>query len=71
MIYIYSNLAALEINENLVKVLMTDDNKRVYEIVFSGIAGEHCTYKLKDGQLEVYSEDSERYRNFFGEGVRE
>jgi uncharacterized protein YbaR (Trm112 family) len=67
----HSNLAAIEVNENLVKVLMTGENGKVYEILFSGIAGEKCTYKLKDGQLEVYGEDSERYRNFFGEGVRE
>ena len=67
----HTNLAALEFNEKLVKVLMTSENGKVYEILFSGISGEHCTYKLKDGQLEAYGEDSERYRNFFGEGVRE
>lgn len=66
----HSNLAALEVNENLVKVLMTDDNMRVYEILFSGIAGEHCTYKLKDTELETYGEDSDKYQNYFGEGPR-
>ena len=66
----HSNLTALEINENLVKVLMVDDSMRVYEVLFSGIAGEHCTYKLKDRELEAYGEDSEKYQNFFGEGPR-
>ena len=66
----HSNLAALEINENLVKVLISDDNKRIYEVLFSGIAGEHCTYKLKESELETYGEDSDKYQNFFGEGPR-
>lgn len=66
----HSNLAALEFSENLVKVLMTDENKKVYEVLFSGIAGEHCTYKLKNSELELYGEDSEKYQNFFGEGPR-
>lgn len=49
---------------------MMDDRKRAYEVLFSGIAGEHCTYKLKDSELEAYSEDSEKYKNIFGEGSR-
>ena len=64
----HSNLAALEFNENLVKVLMIDENSLVYEVLFSGIAGEHCTYKIKDSELEAYGEDSEKYQNYFGEG---
>ena len=63
----HSNLAALEFNENLVKLLMTDDNHVVYEILFSGIAGEECTYKLKDHDIESFGGDSQKYRNFFGE----
>jgi hypothetical protein len=66
----HANLAALEINQNLVKVLLIDDNKKVYEILFSGIAGEHCTYKLKSDELEAFGEDADTYRNFFGEGPR-
>jgi hypothetical protein len=66
----HSNLAALEINQNLVKVLLIDDNKRVSEILFSGIAGEHCTYKLREEELEVFGEDADVYQNFFGEGPR-
>lgn len=66
----HSNLAALEINENLVKVLMTDNSMRVYEILFSGIAGEHCTYRIKESGFEAYGEDSDKYQNFFGEGPK-
>ena len=66
----HSNLAALEINQNLVKVLLRDENQRVYEILFSGIAGEHCTYKLREEELETFGEDADKYQNFFGEGPR-
>ena len=64
----HSNMAALEFNENLVKVLMIDENSRVYEVLFSGIGGEHCTYKIKGSELETYGEDSDKYQKFFGEG---
>ena len=62
----HSNLAALEFNENLVKILMVDSNQTVYEILFSGIAGEHCTYKIKGHEIESFGEDSQKYTNFFG-----
>ncbi|MBU1098717.1 MAG: hypothetical protein KKB34_19765 [Bacteroidetes bacterium] len=63
----HSNLAALEFNKNLVKVLMRDDNQAVYEILFSGVEGEHCTYKIKDHDIESYGESSNQYMNYFGE----
>ncbi len=63
----HANLAALEFNENLVKVLMTDENQQVYEILFSGIEGERCTYKLHDQDIESFGEDSQNYMNHFGE----
>ncbi len=63
----HSNLAALEINEHLEKILMVDSNHTVYQILFSGIAGEHCTYKIKEHGVESFGEDSQTYMNFFGE----
>ena len=62
----HANLAAIEFNENLAKVFMTDESQKVYEIVFSEIAGEHCTYKLVDSHIESYGESSRKYMNFFG-----
>jgi uncharacterized protein YbaR (Trm112 family) len=63
----HANLAALEFNENLAKVLMMDENKQVYEILFSGIEGEHCTYKIHNHDIESFGEDSQTYMNHFGE----
>ncbi|MCB0743924.1 MAG: hypothetical protein KDC52_11190 [Ignavibacteriae bacterium] len=62
----HANLAAIEFNENLAKIFMTDENQKVYEIVFSEIAGEHCTYKLVDHMIESYGEHTDNYVNHFG-----
>ena len=62
----HANLQAIEFDENLAKVLMTDDSQKVYEIVFSEIAGEHATYKLVDHMLESYGEHTDQYVNHFG-----
>ncbi len=66
----HANLAAIEFDENLAKVLMTDKSQKVYEIVFSEIAGEHCTYKLVDSKIESYGEHVDHYTNFFGNKAR-
>lgn len=66
----HADLAALEFNRNLVKLLMTDDNRTVYEVVFSGIEGEHCTYVLHDKELEAFGENSQKYINYVEDGPR-
>ena len=50
-----------EKNESLAKVLMIDDELQESEILFSKIAGEKCTYKIVDGNVEEYGKDSSRY----------
>lgn len=62
----HANLAAIEFDDNLAKVFMTDESQKVYEIVFSEIAGEHCTYKLVDHMIESYGEHKNQYVNHFG-----
>lgn len=62
----HANLQAIEFNENLAKVFMTDESQKVYEILFSEIEGEHCTYKLVDTMIESYGEHVDHYVNFFG-----
>ena len=37
---------------HLVRIIMVDENKNEYDIYFSGIAGENCTYKIKDNVME-------------------
>ena len=62
----HANLQAIEIDENLAKVMMVDESQKVYEIVFSEIAGEHATYKLVDHMIESYGEHVDHYVNHFG-----
>ena len=62
----HANLKALAYDENLARVFMTDEAQKVYEIVFSEIAGEHCTYKLVDSKIESYGEHVDHHTNFFG-----
>lgn len=66
----HANLKAIEIDENLAKIIMTDESQKVYEIVFSEIAGEHCTYKLVDSMMESYGEHQSNYVNHFGAKAR-
>jgi len=56
----------------LVKLYMKDKNKKKYEIYFSGIFGEHCTYVTKDFKLEyfgphskMYMEQFEKYKEYY------
>ena len=56
----------------LVKFYMKDTNQKKFEIYFSGIFGEHCTYIIKDCKLEffgphykMYMEQLEKYREYY------
>ena len=61
----HSNLAADDVNINLVKVIM-EDNGKEYTVLFSNIAGEHATYKIHKDRLEAYGKDKDKYLNFLG-----
>ena len=58
---------ATEIHENLAKVLMLDEKNNEYEILFSEIVGEKCTYKIKEEDIELFGDHASKYMNFFGE----
>ena len=46
----------------LVKLYMKDNiSKNKYEIYFSGIFGEHCTFIIKDFRLEYFGPHSHSY----------
>jgi len=54
-----------EENEKLVKIFMTDENEAEYEIFFSGIAGEKCTYRMRDRVTEEIGPDKGKYKPYF------
>ena len=53
-----------EKNENLAKVIMIDEDLKESEILFSKIAGEMCTYRMVDGNVEEYGKDSATYLEY-------
>ena len=61
----HANLAADNVNINLVKVLL-EENGKEYIVLFSNIAGEHATYKISDKNYEAFGKDKNKYLNFIG-----
>lgn len=61
----HKSLVASDIHESLVRIIMIDDKKVTYEVMFSGIAGEHCTYKITGKSFEKKGEASEEYMKWF------
>ena len=67
-----SNLTAKQINENLVKIIMIDEQMHEYDIYFSRIAGQHTTFKIaQDNIIERHGEHSSSYVNYFMSKLRE
>jgi len=62
----HENLAAEDVNSNLAKIIMLDKEGKEFEIVFSKVAGEQATYKLKNNEIEAFGDDSDKYLNYFG-----
>jgi hypothetical protein len=51
-------------DDNLVHVIMTDKDKKEYDIYFSRIAGEKSTYKVSGDTVMAAGEHSSRYTYF-------
>lgn len=62
----HSNLRAINVNKNLAEVIMIDEHGEEYEIFFSEIVGEHCTFKIHESDVESFGDDSDDYINYFG-----
>jgi len=51
---------------HLVRILMKDEEGKEFNIYFSGIAGEKCTYKIRDSKVEQKSgPDVKAYDKYF------
>ena len=57
-------------DQNLAKIIMVDDRGEEYDIVFSEIIGQRCTYKIHGEEIEKYGEDAEIYTNYWGEAPK-
>ncbi len=50
-----------DINDNLAKIIMSDEKGQECEIHFSRISGQHSTYKIIGGSVEIFGEDASSY----------
>ena len=53
-----------EDKSNLVKVHMTDESGKEFEILISNIIGERCTYKIQEKKVEAFGPDAKRYSKY-------
>ncbi|MCK5028724.1 MAG: hypothetical protein KAR57_03760, partial [Bacteroidales bacterium] len=53
-----------EENPQLVKIHMKDGDEN-FEVYFSSLAGEKCTYKISDKSIEQIGPDSSHYKQYF------
>ena len=55
---------AADVHDNLSHIIMIDENKKEYEILFSKIAGEKSTYKIVGESLEIFGDHHSNYIDF-------
>ncbi|MBG0859571.1 MAG: hypothetical protein IQL11_08715 [Bacteroidales bacterium] len=60
----HSQLNSAKYN-HLVRIIMIDDEGKEFNIYFSGIAGEKCTYKIRGTRVEKKGPDSDLYDKYF------
>jgi hypothetical protein len=50
---------------HLVRIIMVDNDGKEYDIYFSDIAGEKCTFKIRGTKLEMKGPDANLYTKYF------
>ncbi len=56
------NLTGKGLYKNLARIKMRDEEGKINYIIFSGIAGENCTYKISEsGDIEKFGSHSSKY----------
>lgn len=60
----HKSLKAHEIHKNINRIIMQDEEDQEHEILFSGIYGERCTYKVRENVVESFGEHAAKYIDF-------
>jgi hypothetical protein len=60
----HSQLNSAKYN-HLVRIIMIDETGKEFDIYFSDIAGEKCTYKISGTDIEQKGPDAKKYVNYF------
>lgn len=55
---------AADIHDNLSHIIMIDEDKTKYQILFSKIAGEKSTYKIVGESAEIFGDHHSNYIDF-------
>ncbi len=63
----HTDLTATDINENLSRILMIDNDKKEHEIIFSKISGENCTFLISGDKVKTFGEELiiKHYKYYF------
>jgi hypothetical protein len=51
-------------HKNLARIIMIDEDKREFEILFSKVAGEKSTFKIIGETMEIFGDDSAEYLDY-------
>jgi len=51
-------------HKNLTRIIMIDEQKREFEILFSKVAGQKSTYKITGETMEIFGDDSAEYLDY-------
>ncbi|HOO99180.1 MAG TPA: hypothetical protein PLV06_00685 [Bacteroidales bacterium] len=60
----HSQLNSAKYN-HLVRIIRVEEDGKQYDVYFSDIGGEKCTFKLGDDKVEVKGPDADRYNKYF------
>ena len=60
----HSQLNSAKYN-HLVRIIMVDENGKNFDVYFSGIGGEKCTFKIGNDNIEITGPDAGRYDKYF------
>lgn len=52
------------VHGNLVKIIMVDENKNEFEVLYSKKAGQKSTYKIIGETMEIFGDDSAEYIDY-------
>jgi hypothetical protein len=60
------DLTASDVNKNLARVIMIDEDEKEYDVYFSRLRGEQSTFKVSNGDIvEKFGKDSSSYVDYF------
>lgn len=60
----HKSLKHPKVHENIYKIVMQDEEDQEYEILFSGIYGERCTYQISEEKVKTFGDDAGKYLNY-------